>query len=435
MEGLIKNLFGGKPSTGSDDFADFVEAPSPSPASLLADTTTVPAGNTQAAGVAPYTKWYRVWERTSPKDFMQEAMIMPFVLVLILFHFWGTRKNRRKAREWAQAHVPLLQKEFAVVGFDGVPRQPSEEAEQITVELADPEKSLKEKASDEFTTYATGRQNVAFLDVSIKLPKRYNPVTYFVEYAFSFFFDSWEAPQEKYDALMYAFDGKEKDLVPVPNKDPSSLKVNNSTYDGFIWAVVHKSHMRKFRTDRYDASITFSKDHPKLPSWVTVMSESAEITETLLSKDLIQAIEQAGNDFEFLIVTDQPIDKPTKIDETNPRKRIQLSCNLSSSSSYESTLPLFQQYLRFGDKLVASAHFRGEVLRKIRNVRDEEIKKLRRAEEEEKAEERKLAAEKIKKEERERQLRGMTAEEQRKFLDRESQKEQRRSMKKSTRRA
>jgi hypothetical protein len=42
------------------------------------------------------------------------------------------------------------------------------------------------------------------------------------------------------------------------------------------------------------------------------MSESAEITETLLTPELIQAIEQAGNDFEFLIVTDQPIDKPTK---------------------------------------------------------------------------------------------------------------------------
>lgn len=243
---------------------------------------------------------------------MQEAMILPFVLLLVLFHFWGTRKNRRKARDWAKAHVPVLQKEFAVVGFDGIARQGSEEGDQVTVELVNPEKSLKEKSADEFTTYATGRQNVAFVDVSIKLPKRYNPVTYFVEYAFSFFFDTWEPPVEKYDALMYAFDGKEKDLVPVVGNDTSSIKVNNSSYDGFIWAVVHKSQMRKFRTDRYDASITFSKDHPKLPPWVTVMSESAEITETLLSKDLIEAIERAGNDFEFLIVTDQPIDKPTK---------------------------------------------------------------------------------------------------------------------------
>lgn len=121
----------------------------------------------------------------------------------------------------------------------------------------------------------------------------------------------------------------------------------------------------------------------------------------------------------------------SRIDETVPKKRIQLSVNLSSS--YASTLPLFSQFLRFADKLVATAHFRGEILRKIRNVRDEEIKKLRRIEEEEKAEERKLAAEKIKKEERERILRGMTADEQRKYLDRENQKESRRSMKKNTR--
>lgn len=291
------------------DFADFVEAPNPSPASIVADSTSIPAFSTQ--GAVPYTKWYRIWERTSPSDFMQEAMIMPFVLVIVLFHLWGTRRNRSKAKAWAQAHGPSLQKEFAVVGFDNIARPTSEE-DEVTVELVKPEKILKEKAANEFSTYATGRQNVAFLDISLKMPKRYNPITYLMEYVFSFFFETWEAPVEKYEALMYAFDGKEKDLVPVFAKDSSAVKVNNSTYDGFIWAVVHKSHMRKFRTDRYDASMTFSKDHPKLPSWVTVMSESAEITETLLSKDLIQAIEQAGHDFEYLIVTDQPIDKPTK---------------------------------------------------------------------------------------------------------------------------
>lgn len=242
---------------------------------------------------------------------MQEAMIMPFILVLLLFHVWGTSKNRRKSREWAKTHIPVLQKEFAVVGFDGIAR-PAPEEDSVSVELASPEKAMKEKSAHEFSTYATGRQNVAFLDVALKMPKRYNPITYIIEYVFGFFFESWEAPSESYEALMYAFDGKEKDLVPVLGKDSGSVKVPNSTYDGFIWAVVHKSHMGKFRTERYDASITFSKDHPKLPSWVTVMSESHEITEALLTPDLIKAIEEAGHDFEFLIVTDQPVDKPTK---------------------------------------------------------------------------------------------------------------------------
>lgn len=299
------------------DFADFVEAPDPSPASIAAASVTPAAGATPVveggASPVPYTKWYRVWERTSPKDFVQEASLMPFILLILVFHFWGTRRNRRTAHEWAHAHASCLQNEFAVVGFGGLKRGATiTEGGFSATELIDPEAMLKEKSTQEYTTYATGRQNVAFADIAIKLPKRSNPILYFGEYIMSFFFDSVEAPSEKVEATVYAFDGKEKDLVPVPNKDPSELKVGNSTYDGFIWAVVHKSQMRKFRQDRYDASMTFTKDHPKLPSWVTVMTESAEITDVVLTHELIGAIEMAGNALEYLIITDQPIDKPLK---------------------------------------------------------------------------------------------------------------------------
>ncbi|KAL4909155.1 hypothetical protein BDW74DRAFT_174365 [Aspergillus multicolor] len=436
MAGVLKNVFGGaQPSNSAGledgDFADFVEAPEPSPAPILNAPSAPPLGQNGAEPVV-YTKWYRVWERTSPKDFMQEAMVMPIILLIVIFHFWGTRKNRRRATEWAAAHTSALRDEFAVVGFDGI-QKPDE---SISVEISTPHSILKEKSPQEFSTYATGRQNVAFLDVAIKMPKRANPVTYWMDQVFAFFFDSWPSPEETFEATAYTFDGKEKDLVPVPGKDTSALKVNNSTYDGFIFAIVHKSHMRNFRNDRYDASMTFTRDNAKLPQWVTVMTENAEITDTLLTPELIQAVEQAGNNFKYLIVTDQPVDKPTKIEETAPRKRVQLVGSLASSSSgYASTLPLFTEFLRFPDRLVSLAHFRPEVMRKIRNVREEEVKKLRRLDEQEKAEERKLAAEKIKKEERERVLRGMNAEEQRKYLDREQQKEQRRSMKRYTKRS
>ncbi|RAH75266.1 CCDC47 family protein [Aspergillus aculeatinus CBS 121060] len=432
MAGMFQNLFGGSqpsnPARVDDDFADFVEAPEPSPASLVPGSSTTPAINTHGVGAGspvPYTKWYRVWERTSPQDFMQEAMVMPIILLIVIFHFWGTRKNRRRARDWAQAHASALQNEFAVVGFEGTK----------TEDAPSPDALLKERSAQEFASYATGRQNVAFVDVSVKLPKRYNPVIFWTESVFSFLFESWEAPTEIYEATAYTFDGKEKDVVPVPANDTSSLKVNNSTYDGFVWAIVHKNHMRKFRQERYDASLTFTRENPKLPSWVTVMTESAEITDVLLTPELIQAVEKAGSDFKYLIVTDQPIDKPLKIEETTPRKRIQLAMTLpSSAAGYATSLPLFSQFVRLADRLVAVAHFRPEVTRKIRHTREEEIKKLRRADEDEKAEERRLAAEKIKKEERERLLRGMSADEQRKYLDRESQKEQRRMMKRSTRR-
>ncbi|OJI98576.1 hypothetical protein ASPVEDRAFT_38065 [Aspergillus versicolor CBS 583.65] len=431
MAGVLKNVFGGAQPSSSvtledGDFADFVKAPE----APIVGSPSAPFGQNGAQPVV-YTKWYRVWERTSPKDFMQEAMVLPIIILIVLFHFWGTRKNRRRATEWAKAHASPLRDEFAVVGFDGI--QKSDDS--VSVELTNPESILKENSAQEFSAYATGRQNVAFLDVAIKMPKRANPVTYWMDQAFSFFFESWPAPEEIFEATAYTFDGKEKDLVPVPGKDTSGLKVNNSAYDGFIFAIVHKSHMRNFRNDRYDASMTFTKDNAKLPQWVTIMTENAEITETLLTPELIEAVEKAGNSFKYLIVTDQPIDKPTKIEETAPRKRIQLVASLASSASgYASTLPLFTQFLRLPDRLVNLGHFRPEVMRKIRNVREEEIKKLRRLDEQEKAEERKLMAEKLKKEERERTLRGMNADEQRKFLDREQQKEQKRSMKRYSKR-
>jgi hypothetical protein len=42
------------------------------------------------------------------------------------------------------------------------------------------------------------------------------------------------------------------------------------------------------------------------------MSESAQITDALLTPELIKAVNEAGEDLEALIVTDQPVDAPRK---------------------------------------------------------------------------------------------------------------------------
>jgi hypothetical protein len=110
--------------------------------------------------------------------------------------------------------------------------------------------------------------------------------------------------------VLYPFDGREASLVPqVPGT--SEIKANNkSTFDNFVWALVNKEAMKKVRDDRYDVSITFTKDNNKLPPWATVMSESAEITDFLLTPDLVKAIDSASELFDYLIISDQPMDKP-----------------------------------------------------------------------------------------------------------------------------
>ncbi|ERF74940.1 hypothetical protein EPUS_05148 [Endocarpon pusillum Z07020] len=433
---FLKNILGQKPAqeplpSVDSDFADFAGAPSPSPVSVPSASSPLPAQPTGfRGGPVPYTKWYRVWERTQLSDFKGELILLPFLILAVLVHLWGTRTNRRKSKQWMAAHAPVLNSEFALVGYDSK----SPQIEGITADNL-PAELLKEKTAQDFQSYATGRQNVAWVDLQLRLFRLSNPPLMGAEWLVSLFFESYPAPRQVTEAVMYTFDGSEKKFVlpGVPGSNEGAPKPGNSAYDGFVFAIVNKTAMRHLRDERYDVSLTYTKDHTKLPAWATVMSESAEVTETMLTKELIAAIETAGEALEYLIVTDQPTDKPTKLEEAVPRKRLYLCTKVPPGSDYSSTLPLFQAFLRLPDHLAQNAHFRPEILRKLNQTREAEIKKLKRVSDEEGEEERKRLAEKVKKEERDRKMRGMTAEEQRKFLEKESDRKRKKDEKRMTR--
>ncbi|KAK3068565.1 hypothetical protein LTR53_013765 [Teratosphaeriaceae sp. CCFEE 6253] len=422
------------------DFADFATAASPvapshaaSVANAAAATATsvLDTAHLSSAG-RPYTKWYRVWERASTADFFQELFILPILALIILLNLWGSRANRQRAKQWAATHFPLLESEFASIGFSGLSSlkeggEGSELAKAVVGTTDVPEDMMREKSKDTYLTYATGRQNVAWLDVKVTLYPRYNPFKWAGETVLSFFFDSMPAPVERMEATAYCFDGKEKAMIA--NNPSQGGGTKESTYDGFVWAVVHKDKMRQLRDDRYDLSLTTTKDHPKLPAWATIMSESAEVTEALLTADMIKAVTDAGEDLEALIVTDQPIDAPKKLNDTLPQKRVSLALRLNPSNP---STALFALFLRLPDHLVSTAHFRPEALRKIRATREEETRKIRKGDEEEKAGERRTTAERVKKEERDRKLGRLSDVEQKKFLERERDKEQRKGQKKKT---
>lgn len=230
--------------------------------------------------------------------------------VIIAIHVIGTRINRAKAKSWITAHAPLLEKEFALVGFGGRATQSPGETGSDDA-LNRPVHLLKEKSLQNFSTYATGRQNVAFLDVNLNLYKRYNPLSMIADFGMGFFFESLPTPAEQVEATLYPFDGKEALTVPGQLPGASEARKDKSAYDNFVWAVVNKDAMKQLRDERYDVSITSTKDHPKLPNWCTVMSESSEVTDLLLTDELVSAVKEAGDAMDCLIVTDQPLDRPT----------------------------------------------------------------------------------------------------------------------------
>ncbi|EMC94021.1 hypothetical protein BAUCODRAFT_36492 [Baudoinia panamericana UAMH 10762] len=448
MADFLQRFLGGAKSSASSissdfdtDFADFATAASPlAPAHAAtpnASPTAAPLFNPLSSSAAdrPYTAWYRIWERVTLADFYQELFLLPILLAFIVAHLWGSRANRHRAKQWCAVHLPLLESEYAQIGFVKGKRSPKlaeGEGKEGSVEKKVmgstdvPDDMLKEANKGVYTTYATGRQNVAFLDVKLTLYPRYNPGKWLAEAVLSFFFDSVPAPVERLEATAYCFDGKEKLLVPSATPGGGS---KDSSYDGFVFAIVHKDKMKQLRDDRYDLSLTATKDHPKLPAWCTVMSESAEVTEALVTPELVKAITDAGEDLEALIITDQPTDAPKKLNDTLPKKRITLSTRLRTQPDSTS---LFALFLRLPDFLVSTAHFRPEALRKIKATREEEQRKIRKVDEDEKAEAKRVAGDKLKKEERERKLGKLSAEEQRKFLEKEREREGKKGMKRKS---
>lgn len=381
-------------------------------------------------------------------DFYLEGVLIPFILVALLVHFWGTRTNKRKAKKWMAVHAPLLEREFALVGYGSVPKAtPYPEGVQgdslfeASAKLTGdnlPDELLKEKAAWEYESYASGRQNVAFVDIKILLKRRMNPLAMVAEEVTGLFIESVKPKPERVEAVLYAFDGKEKEFVPPPvpgSEEAGKVKsVVNSTYDPFVFAIVNKLAMRKLRDERYDLSLTFTKDHAKLPDWASVMSESAEVSDWMLTRELVDAVKEAGDLLEYLIITDQPTDKPTHLNETTPKKRLQLSLRLPSNGNYLPTLPIFSAFLRLPDFLVSNAKLRPEVMKKINATREVEKAKLKKISDKEAEEERLRTLDKMKKEERDRKMKGMSAEEQRKFLERENEKQRKKAEKKMTRR-
>jgi hypothetical protein len=434
MASLLNNLFGGNqpdaaavPSPDSD-FASFADAAEPAPEALpLTGTGTGAAAPTSA----PFTQWYNVHERHSLSEFRTEGAIIALATAVFVIHALGARANRTRARAWIRAHAPALRSEFSVVGFSGLPQNPTAGATPAPLTQAATDALLNEKSLFEYASYATGRQNVAFADVTLTLSKRFNPLMNLLEHGLGFLFDSFEPPRDMAEVVLYPFDGRESLTVPaIPGAGELRARDAKSTYDNFVFAIVNKIGMQRVRDTRFDVSITFTKDHSKLPAWATVMTESAEITEALLTPELIKAIAAAGDVLDYLIITDQPSEKPTTPDEASPRKRIYLRHRLPPNDDYTPLLPLFEYFLRLPDILVQVAHFRPEVQRKIKTVRDELLVIMRRDEESEKAEERAAEREKTKKAKRDAELKALDARAQKRYLEREKEKEMRKGTRK-----
>lgn len=216
----------------------------------------------------------------------------------MVMHIWGSRRNRALAKSFITTIAPVLSKEFALVGFGTSKPNTLDSDADVPFSI---DSVIKEKGNEEFVTYATGRQNIAFLHATIKLKRRNNLVGLVFEQALSFFFDTFPMPKDKVTITIAPADG-----TAMGKSDPSSK------YENFIWALVNKSGMKRWRMERYDLSLTRTSDWEGLPNWLAVMGESKEIGDLCLYTELKAVVKDCQEILQYLIVTDMPKDKPSK---------------------------------------------------------------------------------------------------------------------------
>lgn len=332
-----------------------------------------------------------VFQRFQLNDWRLELFTLVFTLLFVVSYKVGDLINQGKVNKFIAGVKGVFQENFYQFGVNS--------------------KNLFVKDSSEnFSSYATGRENIQRAYLTFKLIPRHNIFLWVMESIFSFFTESVPAPQDRVDIVLF------------PSAD----------YENFISAIVSKLGMNEYRKLNYFLSLTKTTDSALLPESFVLMSEANEFHEKTLTEKLASSLELSMASFlRFIAFTDQPNEKPESIRDLVPRRRVIISLNLPTGKQELEQLSnvlsaVFDVVDKLGDKDIV---FRQEASKKIVRNRELEVKKIEKLQEE--VELQKAADEKAKLKRQEREnARKLSRDEQLKAEKKAQEKKQRKLQKK-----
>ncbi|KAK6199908.1 uncharacterized protein RJT21DRAFT_5034 [Scheffersomyces amazonensis] len=334
-----------------------------------------------------------IFQRALLNDWRLEGFTLAFITLFVLLFLAGDIYNKRLVVRLLENLKGSFEKNFYQYGVN-------------------PNTLYIKDSSENYSSYATGRVNIAKVNILFKLKPRHNSFVWILETILSFFTVSVPYPTDRVD------------FVITPSSD--------AEYDNFIAAIVSKIGMNDYRKLNYFLSLTKTSDSPNLPQSFVYMSEANEFQEKITTPDLKKALTLESASFiRYLAVTDQPAEHPESLHEMTPRRKIILSTDVTSNVEQIKQIGrVLEALFQLVDKLAAKEiSFKAEAVKKVVKTRDLEIAKLQKIEEEIKQE--KLADEKakLKREERDK-LRNSSKDEQLKAEKRAQERRARKQQKK-----
>ncbi|TRM67535.1 hypothetical protein BD626DRAFT_479084 [Schizophyllum amplum] len=317
-----------------------------------------------------------------PAYFQHEGYVLAAVALYLVLFFVGKSLNEKKASSWFTAHKSLLEANFSKPASGGL---------------------IQDGYSD-FFAFSSGRRNVASLHAIFTLRPRHDPFQLIMQTGYAAF-----------DLQYRPLDDLQLDFLL-----PASIPAD------FVWALVHKDELRGIKKGRWDLTFTRTTENPALPGYLSVMSEYADITENMFKLPAGQALLKVLEDpaikpyFRSLSITDQPRDRPSTVAEFEDRqKHVILSLVAPPASSASVDEPLVKAVFALIDQLSRVA-LRPETKNKLRTVRADVSKEIKKEEAEKLAEESNVEDKKAaKRRAEEERIARLPAAEQQKILERE----------------
>ncbi|KAJ6599044.1 hypothetical protein DFH09DRAFT_22023 [Mycena vulgaris] len=358
---------------------------------FLASLTPAPFVNPEHYDGLELFRWKFLVFR--PALFQKEAYLLAVLLAYITFFFYGRWSNARQATKWLDSHLPVLEQQFSK-----------------------PKHWIQDGYSD-FFNFSTGRRNVASLHTIFALRPRHD----FFQWAF-------QTLRTFVDLQYRPMDDLQLDFKLLPG----------ALSHDFVWGVVSKDELLSVKDDRWDLTFTKTSENSALPSKFTVMSEFADVTDGVLRAfPLAKVLEdpKIAPYFRSLSITDQPRDRPTKPVQPNEReKHVILRLSAPSASQAADTAGIVAALFPFIDSLSKVA-LRPETKTKLKKVREDTDKDIRKEAERDKKEEEAEALEAkkaAKRKEEEERIAKLSAADQKKILERERKRSLRKQQGKLT---
>lgn len=259
-------------------------------------------------------------------SYILEILMVAGLMVYAVNYTIGKSKNSLLASSWYKAHREILEANFEVVGDDGTGKEPTDGA-------------LVKQTENLFTLWCSGRVCCEGMLVELKFLKRHDLMSTI--------------------AKLMKSGG---DIVRL------TVYLGDTDMDPFIFAVLPAKVAPKLQKELQDLNnfCTDRKGGEKygIPNSFSVLSETAEVTSSLLNPQVVQEIRKYDGIFESMHISDQYtglVESPDTQDSTAPPVKPQKlmiftfaipSKGRSTMPSHMGlTLPLVKMALRFIDKV------------------------------------------------------------------------------------